>query len=108
MSAGELNERIKFLQPDHTQNEFGSEEGNWTELADTPEVWAKVKTNASKPEMQGDKLEYKTTYEIKIRYRDDIDERYRITWRGITIKITGLQPTIKRDYLIISAEHIDG
>lgn len=108
MGAGQLRERITILSAVTTPDGTGSATTTWQPIQVTPTVSARVIMKSSTPEFNGDKVEYKTNYEIKIRHRDDMDERNRVEYKDQQLKILGIMLKEKRDYLIINCEHLDG
>ena len=108
MSAGQLRQRITILSSSKEPDGTGADVTTWSAIADTPTVYARVEIKQSSPEFNGDKVEYKTNYEITIRYRSDIEERQRIEFNGRQLKIVGIDEPERRDYLKINCQHLDG
>ena len=108
MSAGQLRQRITILSSSKEPDGTGADVTTWSAITDTPVISARVEIKQSSPEFNGDKVEYKTNYEITIRYRSDIEERQRIEFNGRQLKIVGIDEPERRDYLKINCQHLDG
>lgn len=110
MSAGNLREHIVLKRRDSVKDAMGSEAGTLLDIDNYPNDRAEITSKSAKPQLQGDKTEYVTYYEVKMRYRGDIDERLVIYWKeeNINLSIEGLRKGRKRDYIYMTCSHIDG
>jgi SPP1 family predicted phage head-tail adaptor len=91
INAGDLDQRVGLLAP--LYNDAGDEIVSWT-LIDT--VWASVDANLTLEQTEGQRTVANTDFVIQIRYRDDIDARFRLTHRNNTYEVLGQMNIISR------------
>jgi SPP1 family predicted phage head-tail adaptor len=99
MSAGELTERITFLQRTLEPNEIDEAVENWQDYVT---VWAAVKPNTGSRFYSALQAQTDIRGMIKIRFRDDLDTTMRIRHRDfIYIINTIVYPEFDKRYLHI-------
>lgn len=85
IDAGSMDRRAQLLAP--VYNASQDEIVDWT-LADT--VWASVEPNYAQELNESGRIVALTQAPIQIRYRSDIDARWRVVVDGQTWEILGL------------------
>jgi SPP1 family predicted phage head-tail adaptor len=91
VAAGELDKRVTLLQP--VYNATQDEIVDWTPVAD---VWAGIDTNTAQEVNASGRLVAIVVLSIVIRYRSDIDARWRIQDREHLYEIKGIQDIARR------------
>tara|TARA_Y100001937_G_C7053852_1_gene300431 strand:+ start:508 stop:828 length:321 start_codon:yes stop_codon:yes gene_type:complete len=94
--AGRLNERIHIEVPKQTRNSLGEAHIEWHSF---DRVYASVDGMRSKEILQAMQANVIATHKITIRYRDGIDHKARITWRGRTMEIASVVERHRRTCL---------
>lgn len=93
LDAGKLDRRVTLLKPIYKDDAYQDEIADWEAVA---EVWAAVQpTTGLETNSSGRTIETVTT-SIQIRYRTDIDARWRIQDREITFRISGMLDVLRR------------
>ena len=91
ISAGDLDKRVTLLKP--TYNEFEDEIVAWEPVTN---VWAGVSPNFAQETTEAGREVATVLVAITIRYRTDIDARWRIQDHEHTYEIKGMQDTTRR------------
>lgn len=65
----------------------------WTTQAT---VWAHVRPLRGSERAQADRIEAQGGFLVVVRYRDDVNEAWRIVWNGRTMNINFIQDNGKR------------
>lgn len=91
INAGTLDRRVKLLRP--VYNADGDEISAWEEAAT---VWASVAPDSAKESDDAARVVEMVTVKICIRYRRDIDARWRIRDRERLYEIKGLADVARR------------
>ena len=87
MQAGKLRHRITLQKPVKVQDpETGSVENIWQDLA---QLWAEV-SPLSPVSLYPPAMQNAVTTRITVRYRQDIEPKYRILFRGKIFNIEGV------------------
>ena len=95
---GELDERITFQTETTAADGMGGVTStSWANIADTPEVWAKVVTDASDEGERGSLITNEYPVTVIIRNRSDIDPTMRVVWRALNYAIRSITPYSKRE-----------
>lgn len=107
--VGRMDERITFQQEVIGQNVSNEDEQTgWQDIATAPTVWANVEPIAgARPgneEFRADKLTSFETLTFEIRYRSDLDTKYRIVYNGKRYDIVAITEIGRRNRLKITAE----
>jgi SPP1 family predicted phage head-tail adaptor len=91
IDAGALDKRVTLLQP--VYNEFEDEITGYVPVAD---VWAGI--NPIYPQEQGEagRIIATVMVTVTIRYRTDLDDRWRIQDRDLTYEIKGMLDVMRR------------
>ena len=92
MRAGELRDLVAYEKPTYVSDGAGGSVLVWVLHC---KVWAKVKTGATtygagKELVKAEKLEPQKVYLFKQRYRMDIQENFRVSWKGKVLEITAI------------------
>ncbi|MBN5310471.1 phage head closure protein [Serratia marcescens] len=101
MQAGKLHHRITLQKPVKVQNpETGSVENIWQNLA---QLWAEVSPLSAREFVAAQAMQNSVTTRITIRYRQDIEPKYRILFRGKIFNIEGIlsDPESGLEYLTL-------
>lgn len=96
IQAGKLTERIHIEVPKATRNSLGEAYMEWQSF---DRVYASVDGMKSKDILQAMQANVIATHKIIIRYRDGIDHKARITWRGRTMEIASVVERYRRTCL---------
>lgn len=85
LDAGRLTQRVLFQNPvDETDH------GERTQtFVDAFSVWAEVLPATTRDIERAAQLGIRADYRIVCRYREDIDDRQQMIWRGKTLTISG-------------------
>lgn len=100
-SAGELDQRVKFLRETKTDDDMGGSLVTWPEIA---EVWAKVRPMSGAEREHSDRLNAEANYLIVIRYRSDITESDVAEWKGVRFNIRFSKDRPRSTFLEIEAQ----
>jgi len=101
ISAGDLDQRVTLLAPEY--NAEGDEITIWNPVIT---VWAHVEPNNAQEETASQRTVADTDIMIIIRYRSDIDARWRIEHRAAIYQIRGMVNIIsRRDRLELLCRH---
>jgi len=76
---GRLNKRVTLQQPTRVQSLSGQVSNTWSDIAT---VWAAVEPLKGKDLWQSQQVQSLVTATITIRYRTDVDDKWRIKFRG--------------------------
>lgn len=101
---GELDERIELQKETFTENSVGGQSAEWSTQYT---VWAAVRSLTGGEREHSDFLQANGGYRVAIRNRSDIDvdESWRIVWRGKNLNIRFIEDNGPRDvYLVMQAE----
>lgn len=79
---GELDQRITFSRLTRVPDGIGGVTEAWADLVSVPTVWAKVTPRIGRESMDQGRMNAAQMATFTIRYRDDLTELDRITWRG--------------------------
>ena len=91
VGAGELDKRVMLLKP--LYNEFEDEVVGWEEVT---KVWAGIDPNFAMELNESGRQVGSVLVGIVIRYRSDIDGRWRIQDNGHLYEIKGMQDIARR------------
>lgn len=102
ISAGDLNRRVALMSP--VYNEYSDEITDW-QLAAT--VWAAVLPNFAQEQVQSERTIEVILAFVVIRYRADIDARWRVVDKEHTYEITGIVDAMRaRQKLVLSCKEV--
>jgi len=103
MRAGELRERVTIQAPNMSQNSYGEETVNWSDVAT---VWARVEFLGGQENYRRavDQAVSTATYRIIMRYRSDVTEEHRIQWRGRYLGILSVHPNYAGGFTLCMCE----
>ena len=87
--VGQLNRIVSIEKPTVARDSFGSEILTWGELA---EVWANVRPAGAEERyrQESNKEQSLRRAKMRIRYRDDVYETYRVVYDGFNWDIEGI------------------
>lgn len=91
LSSGELDRRVTLLQP--VYNAEQDEIVDWLAVTD---VWASVEPGGGMEITESDRTIVTAPVEITIRYRDDIDARWRVQDRQHIFEIKTASDVLRR------------
>ena len=85
-----FNRIVSIEKPTISRDDFGSEIRKWIELA---EVWANVRPAGAEERFRQDsnKEQSLRRAKMRIRYRDDVYEVYRVIYDGLIWDIEGIE-----------------
>ncbi|MGP1293443.1 phage head closure protein [Serratia sp. CY31944] len=101
MQAGKLRHRITLQKPEKVQNpDSGEMEDTWLDLTT---IWAEVVPLSAREFVAAQAMQNAVTTRITIRYRQDIEPKYRILFRGKILNIEGIlsDPKSGLEYLTL-------
>lgn len=98
--AGDLRHRVTLQRPVKVQGANGELINSWNDIAT---VWAKVRNSSAREFTESRNYQNEITGTITIRYRNDLDGKCRILWRGQIYNIEGIlpDPVSNLEYLTI-------
>ena len=96
MQAGKLRHRLVLQDFIETQDSFGQAQQNWSDWAT---VWGAVEplTGRENFDSGGSQLLAEATHRIRLRYREGISHRMRVSWRGRLFDIQHVANLDSRD-----------
>ena len=97
MQAGKLDRQIIILQYSETTDDFGGITETYTALAT---VWADIRDLREIEKFAAQQANSEITTKFRIRYRDDISARDRISWKGREYDIVGVPSEIGRNEIL--------
>ena len=88
--GGQLDRIVSIEKPTISRDSFGSEILTWRELA---EVWANVRPTGAEERFRQDsnKEQALRRAKMRIRWRDDVYETYRVVYDGFNWDIEGIE-----------------
>lgn len=102
MHAGRLRERITIRRPVNTKNHRGGIDRSWQTLAQ--DLSAEVVSLNGRESMIGQAFQGISSFQITIRYRDDVQQSYQILSRGRELNIHSAEDREgTRQWLVIMA-----
>lgn len=105
MQPGHLDQTITLQRLVRTPDGVGGTLDSWQDYATNATVWAKVMAKAGRENMNDGRMVASYVVLFEIWNRQDINERDRIVWQGVTYNIRGLrQEGGRRPRLVIEAE----
>lgn len=101
-TPGELDQRVAIVRETLTSDSMG---GATVTTATVATVWAKVIARSGREREQADRLAAEAAYTFVIRWRGDVLESDRLSWRGQEFNIRAIsQDGGRKLYLEIDAE----
>src|SRR5262245_41371460 len=91
LSAGELDRYVELYKP--VYNDYEDEIVGWEKVAD---VWAAILPNYAFEQTEAQRTIAISQVPIIMRWRDDIDARWRIVYRTTTYEIDGFYDKQRR------------
>lgn len=91
LNAGDLDRRVRLLRP--LYNEYEDEITGWEEVT---QVWASVEPETKSEIREGERSVMVAAVPIVIRYRTDIDARWRVQDRDHVYEILSLADISRR------------
>lgn len=91
-----LNQRVAVLHKVPGKGPTGAPIDTWQPLC---RPWAEVKGVSGRAFLAASAEQADVTYEIKVRYRADIQARMRVTHNGLTLEIVAPLPDDRRQWL---------
>lgn len=100
--AGDLRDRITIYRQANTKNlQTGGLTRGW---GNPITLWAEVRSINGREVVIGNVLQGISTFQIRIRYRDDVSANMQIRWRGRELNILAAEDSIgTREWLTIHA-----
>jgi SPP1 family predicted phage head-tail adaptor len=83
-AAGALRDRITIRRRVESRDATGGLDRTWTTLA---EIWAQVISINGREEMIGNVLQGISTFQVTIRYRNDLKASDQILWNGRELNV---------------------
>lgn len=109
MSIAKLRHRITFQEPIRVANDSGGFTNTWTNLVNSPTVWAEVKPVSAKERLYAQQVQYQRSHKVTIRFRHDITQEMRFKFDDRYFQIKGVRNIDERGkYLEIDAEENQG
>ncbi len=93
-----MNERVAFESRISSRDAIGGTVLSWTPAG---EVWASVDAITGREANVADQIEAVTSIRVICRRRDDVDQKWRVKWRGRTLSIEAVLPHADRDRIIL-------
>ena len=105
MDAGKLNRRIVIQSQTATQDAAGQPlPDTWSTFAT---VWANIRFNSGYESIKGESVASIARASMRIRYREDITNKMRVTHNSITYEIKAVMPDeAKREFVDLACEVI--
>lgn len=102
---GRMDQTITLQRLARTADGVGGFTDAWADYATNACVWAKVMAKAGRENMSDGRMVASFVVLFEIWNRQDINERDRLIWQGVTYNIRGLrQEGGRRAKLVIEAE----
>jgi SPP1 family predicted phage head-tail adaptor len=93
MQAGQLDQRVTFYRPVNTRGGYGDDVLSFT-VVNT--VWAKVTSQKGDESFEAARMEARRLVKILVRFRDDIEVTWRVSWDGQDYDIKDVDRSLKR------------
>ncbi len=87
----DLRHRITFQNLSLTPDGQGGGTEVWTDIVDTPTVWAKIKPRSAAQRFYSQQIKMDVSHEIVVRFRSDLREGMRIVHEGRFFQIHGIR-----------------
>lgn len=89
MRSGTLHDRITIQRPSTAlrDNQWGRQGEQFVDLAT---VWANVRPITAREQLRGGGIQSETSFTIRLRYREDINDQCRIVYRGNVLDIASV------------------
>lgn len=93
MLAGMLRERVTVRNPVVTVNDDGQAWYRYTGVVqETATVWASVRATSQSKAGDGESQPIGSeSYEVRMRYRDDVGYETRLEWGSLTLEVVGIE-----------------
>lgn len=105
MQPGHMDQKVTLQRLVKTPDGAGGTTTSWQDYATNATVWAKVTAKAGRENITDGRMVASYIVLFEIWNRQDINERDRIVWQGVTYNIRGLRQTGgRRHRLVIEAE----
>jgi SPP1 family predicted phage head-tail adaptor len=91
-----MTQRVEILRKVTAPGPTGAPVDAWQSLC---RPWAEVKGVSGRAFLAASAEQADVTYEIKVRYRADIQARMRVTHNGLTLEIVAPLPDERRQWL---------
>jgi len=108
MEAGTLRDLVTLQANAPTQAAGGVPVDVWTDLVDTPAIWAAVEPLAGREFFDAARVNADVTHRIRIRYRPDVTERMRIVLGARTFDILAALEMDRRRELHLMCREFKG
>jgi SPP1 family predicted phage head-tail adaptor len=102
-SIGKMRYQVKLQSPTSTTDAGGGRSQVWSTLGT---IWANIVPKSGTERYKHDQIEDTTTHDVYIRYRSDIDAKYRILYGSRVFSIKAILNVEERDrfYLLSCTE----
>ena len=102
-SIGKMRYQVKLQSPANTTDAGGGRSQTFTTLAT---IWANIVPKSGTERYKHDQIQDQTTHDVFIRYRSDIDPKYRILYGTRVFSIKSILNVEERDrfYLLSCTE----
>jgi len=92
MQSGRLRERLTVRNPVVSIDTAGQATYSYGLAAQTDTVWASVRNVSQSTTMDGDvQPSGNERFQVRIRYRSDVDYDTRLDWDGRQLQVTGIE-----------------
>lgn len=85
---GELDQRVQIQKAMRSDDGLGGASVEWKTIATT---WAHVRPLRGSERVHGEQIQSPAGYLVVVRYRQDVDESFRILWNGKAMNINFIQ-----------------
>nr|WP_315210104.1 phage head closure protein [uncultured Albidiferax sp.] len=98
MRAGSLDQRVTLQSRSTVQDAAGQDTITWVDVAT---VWAEVRPLRGREFFAAAQVQQEQSIKVRIRFRPDVQQTWRLVWQGRPHDITGAVPVGRKDYLEI-------
>lgn len=86
-AAGKFNRRVALWKPIYSRNPAGETTQSWQQVA---AVWASIESTGKAEATIAGQVTQAVTHTVRIRYRPDIDETWRVVRGGKILSIASI------------------
>jgi SPP1 family predicted phage head-tail adaptor len=101
---GAMRERVVVQSMTETVSSEGEPVKTW---ADFVTLWASVDFVTGRELEAMAKVNTSVGYRVKVRYRTDLSETMRLSWRSELLNIHAILPESKKDYMTLLASKVE-
>ena len=109
ITLGDMRSRVTFQASSRSDDGQGGFTETWGNIFADATVWGYLTAVSSRERLYSEQMQYQRSHVLVIRYRTDITNDMRFTYRGRTFQVKGVRnPDERKYFLVIDAEENQG